>query len=279
MPNWIYQQPFPLIAFLLITVSVLCSLVGLYLTRSLVLPRLRFHDGVNDAVGGAVQAIGVFYGVTVGLIAIGVWTSYGNARDIVSREAVAAYTLHNNISSLPDPPRTRLRDLVRCYVDVIVNDWPKQKDGDEIGPEDAGHITEIRRIMGVTEPATDGEKVRYSAAVQALNRLVEQRRLRIDANDTRIAGVMWSVILIGAAISIGIAYLFRIEDARLHGAIVTLMSAFLGLVLFMIVINDRPFLGSGLIQSSSYEFVAKAMWDDCCGIESPAAVAPGDCDG
>ena len=54
--------------------------------------------------------------------------------------------------------------------------------------------------------------------------------------------MMWAVIWVGAVISIGVAYLYRIEDGRLHSILIALMAGFLGVVLFMIVINDRPFL-------------------------------------
>ena len=46
--------------------------------------------------------------------------------------------------------------------------------------------------------------------------------------------VMWAVILGGGtAISIGVAYLYRIDDPRIHSILVALMAGFLGVVLFM----------------------------------------------
>ncbi len=165
------------------------------------LPHFKHHDGANEAVCGATHAIGVFYGVTVGLIAIGVWTKYENARDIVSREAMTAYTLYTNVASLADPPRARLQQLVREYVEAIVDGWPRQMAGEKVPRTNTQRIAEIRRTLNAIGPTTEGEKVRYNAAVEALNRLTEQRRLRIDVTDTRLSGVMWSVILIGAGIS------------------------------------------------------------------------------
>jgi TctA family transporter len=66
---------------------------------------------------------------------------------------------------------------------------------------------------------------------------------------------MWAVIWIGAAISIGVAYLYRIEDAKIHAILVFLMAGFLGIVLFMIVINDRPFFGAKGVSSDAYKLV------------------------
>lgn len=69
------------------------------------------------------------------------------------------------------------------------------------------------------------------------------------------------VIWIGAAISIGVAYLYKIDDARLHVILVALMAGFIGVVIFMIVINDRPFSGSNGIQPHSYQVVLDKLID------------------
>lgn len=66
---------------------------------------------------------------------------------------------------------------------------------------------------------------------------------------------MWAVIWLGALISIGVAYFYRIEDAKLHAALVVLMSGFLALVLFMITINDKPFYGYVSIPPTPYQLI------------------------
>ena len=71
MPIWAYQTSPLLLGLLMVFVIETGSLIGLVLARRFLLPRLHFHDGVNDAISGAVQAIGVFYGITVGLIGVG----------------------------------------------------------------------------------------------------------------------------------------------------------------------------------------------------------------
>ena len=93
MPIWAYQMSPLLLALMMVTLIETVSLIGLFLTRRFILPHLHFHDGVNDAISGTVQAIGVFYGITVGLIAAGVWTTNSSASDLVSREASSIATL------------------------------------------------------------------------------------------------------------------------------------------------------------------------------------------
>ena len=74
-----------------------------------------------------------------------------------------------------------------------------------------------------------------------------------------LSPVMWSVIWIGAAISIGVGYFFYFEDTRLHAIMIALMAGFLGIVLFMIVINDRPFVGDFSLSPGSYQLILDTL--------------------
>src|SRR6266404_9460676 len=105
-------------------------MIGLVLARWFVIPPFHYHDGANDAVSGTVQAIGVFYGITVGLIAVGVWNTHSNASDLVSKEASSISALFRDVSGYPEPTRTELRSKVREYtVFVIEQAWPAQEAG------------------------------------------------------------------------------------------------------------------------------------------------------
>src|SRR6201991_212347 len=130
MPVWLYEVP-PRIAALITVIFVeVIALIGLVLVRRFLIPRLHYHDGVNDAVSGTVQAIGVFYGIPVGLIAVAVWNTNANASEMVSREAASIAALYRDVSGYPSPLRDGLRVKLREYtVFVIERAWPAQMKG------------------------------------------------------------------------------------------------------------------------------------------------------
>ena len=259
MPLWVYDISFAPLALIMVVGIEVIALAGLVLVRRKVLPRLHFHDGVNDAVSGTVQAIGVFYGITVGLIAAGVWNTYSNAGDLVSQEAVAIGSLYRDVSSLPEPVRTALRAELHDYtVAVIEQDWPAQQ---QMQTPNASTLVldRLQAALMSFEPASTGEQARYAETLSAFNHLVQQRRLRIDAVRGSLSPVMWGVIWIGAAISIGVGYFFYFEDVWLHAIMIALIAGFLGIVLFMIVVNDRPFAGHLSTQPDSYQLVLDTL--------------------
>lgn len=282
-----YRLPAMVIAVLVLATTIAVACGGFELARRFLKPHIVPHEGINDAFSGALGAIGVFYGVTVGLIAIDVWQRHANAEDIAAREAAAIQVLYlmvkSDIGAIPgtapsdagsahegtksSETKDSLPLLVSDYLQqVVCFSWENQKEGAQPKSEDWKKLRDIRREILKTEPAKDGQKVRYDATIRSINHLSELQRLRSDAANDRLSWVMWMIIILGALMSMCVAYLFHLENSKLHLLVVGLLSAFLGLVLLMILLNHRPFLGpAGLdhwpflggvgVDSQSYEDV------------------------
>ena len=263
MPTWLYEVSPPIAALVMVTFIECVSLIGLVFVRRLLIPRLHYHDGANDAVSGTVQAIGVFYGITVGLIAVGVWNTNSNASELVSKEAAAISALFRDVSGYPSPLREELRQKVREYtVFVIEEAWPAQKRG-QGQMIDGGTmiLDDFQAKLYSFQAGNASQAALHAETLRGYNSLLEYRRLRIDAVGGGLSNVMWAVIWVGAAISIGIAYFFNIPDIKLHAILVALMGGFLAMVLFMIVINDKPFYGSVSISSDPYKLILERVID------------------
>jgi hypothetical protein len=254
-----YHIPPWLLATVMILIFEIFSLGGLLLVRRYVLPRLHFHDGVNDAISGTVQSIGVFYGITVGLIAVGAWTNYQNSLGLVSQEAAAIGVLYRDAGGYAEPTRTQLQTSLRDYTENLINvTWPAQQRG-QILSTNVAVVTDIQTTLLAFEPTTENQKIIQAETLSAFNNLVNARRLRIDAVRGELSPVMWSVIWLGAAITIAVGFFFFIEDPKLHMVLTGLTAAFIGIVLFVIVINSRPFVGGFSIQPDSYRVILDAM--------------------
>jgi len=261
MPNWIYSLPSWLLFVFMIAFLEAMSLAGLLVVRRFLLPRLRMHDGINDAVSGTVQSIGVFYAITVGLIAAGVWNTYSSTEDLVSKEAAAIGSLYSDLSGYAEPPRTESQTMLREYpVAIIEKAWPAHRQG-QLADEGTRILNRFQARLFAHEPVTEGQKALHTETLGAFNDLIELRRLRLDRVIGGLSGLMWFVIWIGAAISISVGYFYRIEDPKLHALLVGLTAAFLGIVLFMVMINDRPFAGAGGVSSASYQLILDKLID------------------
>ena len=263
MPIWLYEISPPLAALIMVSFIECVALLGLVFVRRHLIPRLHYDDGANDAVSGTVQAIGVFYGITVGLIAVGVWNTSSHAAELVSKEAVSIGSLFRDVSGYPSPIREDLRAKLRDYtVFVIEEAWPAQRIGrGQMINGGTERLDEFQHQLHSFQPANVSQSTLHAETLRAYNTFVEYRRLRVDAVGGGLSNVMWAVIWVGAAISIGIAYFFNIPDIKLHAILVALMGGFLAMVLFMIIINDKPFYGYVSISSDPYKVILERVID------------------
>ncbi len=256
---WLYELSPLRQALLVIAFVEFLSVAGLLLTRRYVVPRFHYSEGINDAVSGTVQAIGVFYGITVGLIAVGVWNTNTSSAELVSREASSIATLFRDCGGYPSPLREELRAGLHDYTVFIINEaWPAQQKGQDV---ERGRmlIDDFQTRLYAFSPANPSQIALHSETLKAFNNLLDYRRLRIDAVNSGLSATMWAVIWMGAAISIGVAYFYKIADPKLHAVLVVLMAGFLAVVLFMITINDKPFYGTVSISSDPYKIVLERL--------------------
>jgi hypothetical protein len=255
MPDFLFELPLVVTGPAIIGGLCLFALCGLLLVRHHVLPRLKIHVDDSQFSGSMVQCVMVFYGLAVALIAVSVSQTYSDVSKLVSGEATALASLYRDVSGYPQPIRTELQKDLRGYVDQVIHeDWPMQQHG-KIPGGGVALMNEFQTTLIGFEPASDGQKILHAEALRAYNNVVQARRLRLDAVGTGLPGVMWAVIILGAIIGLCSTFFFKVEDVRLHGILVTLLAAFMGLVIFMILALDQPFRGDIGIGSQSYQLV------------------------
>ena len=182
---------------------------------------------------------------------------------LVSKESTGIAALYRDVSGYPAPLRDELRGKLREYtVFVIEKAWPAQRIGKgQTLDEGTKIIDAFQDRLYSFEPATPGQNALHSETIAAYNRLIDYRRQRIEAVNRGLSDVMWGVIWLGAAISIGVAYFFKIEDAKLHAILIALLAGFLSLVLLMIIINDKPFYGYVSVPPDPYKLILERLID------------------
>ncbi len=238
-------------------VAALClfAVAGLALVRRHVLPGLRIDAADSEFSGAAMQAVMVFYGLAVALIAVSVWETYSDTEEIVSEEATSLAALYRDVSGYPDSVRPQLQSDLREYVRYVIEEaWPLQQRG-KVPSGGVEHMDRFQAELAGFEPVTEGQKLLHAETLRAYNQMIHARRLRLDAVNTGLPALMWAVIVAGALIGLSSAFFFRVEDARLHGIQVLLMAVFIGLVIFMIFALDRPFRGDLGLRADPYQLI------------------------
>jgi hypothetical protein len=247
----------PLIVVGPVIIGFLCgyAVLGLLVVRRYVLPRLRINDDDSNFSSAMLQAVLVFYGLAVALIVVSVWQNYSDVGKIASQEATAAAALYRDVTGYAEPARTELRKQLRDYLDEIIHqEWPMQQRG-QTSNTGVEMMNRFQAVLDSFEPVTEGQKILHAETLSAYNQLIQARRLRLDATHTRLPNVLWFIIIVGALIGLTTSFLFKIEDVWLQGIQVVLLAAFIGMIVFLIFVFDRPFRGELGVQPDSYQLV------------------------
>jgi hypothetical protein len=257
--GFLFDLPLLLSGPALIGVLVGISILGLNWLRKAVLPRLRFGESDGDFCTAMVTSIMVFYGLATALTAVNVWETYVRVEEITKQEASSLAVFYRDVSQYPEPIRSVLREEIRAYTELVIRQsWPLQRRG-RIPTEGIKTMDQLQSTLVTFEPVTEAQKALALETLSAYDRMMEARRLRLDSVERRLPGVMWLVVILGAFISVFSAYFFPVLDARVHRAQISLLSGFIGLVIFMILALDRPYRGDLGLKATPYEIVYEQL--------------------
>jgi hypothetical protein len=265
---WIYDYPNWLLGIGTVTVFVVISLLGLVASRPLVRWLLGGVPVHNDIVSYVFAGIGVFYGLALGLIAVATWEDFTGVDDLVGKEAASLAALYRDFDGYPPPLRVRLETMLRDYTRFIIEkDWPAHRQGG-IREEGTILLDEVENILMSFEPTGEREKIVHTEVLRSLDSVVEHRRLRLQAVGTGLPASLWSVVLIGALLTIALTYLFWVENRGLHALLVGILATFIALLIFLTAAMDNPFRGEFSVSPDVFQEILD-------NVMKPAAATPG----
>ena len=93
--------------FFVLTVSffIIFSLLGALLFNNVIEKKLGLSDETNNIVATFLGLSGVFYGITLGLIAVGTFENFNKTAEIVNNESSALSALYQDVLMLQQPKK------------------------------------------------------------------------------------------------------------------------------------------------------------------------------
>ena len=252
---WIYDLPNWLFGTLTLAVTAAVGLGGLYATRRWVRRVHGDRHSHNEVVGYYLGAVCVFYGITLGLLAVATWQTYTDVGTRVGEEAAAVGALYRDVASFPDQNRAELQSNLRQYARQVIDvAWPQQRRG--IIPQDEGVIlSALQRDLSRFEPVTESQKIIYAEAYRGLIQIAELRGRRLQSVNDGLALPLWVVILAGAFLSVAVTWFFDMRSQSMHLWMTVFLSALLGLLIYLLGALDNPFRGEISVGPEPFEIV------------------------
>jgi Protein of unknown function (DUF4239) len=258
---WLYNIPSWALFLLVVGLISTISIGGCLLLRDKFDVWLGLDEHSNDIVGHFLAFVGVFYGLILGLVAVGAWDTYNSADGYVQDESARLAALYRDVSQLRDPYRAPLQMAVRLYTwEVINKEWPEQQTG-ILPSAGEGAMSKIAEKLFAV-PTTDSQsQIVVTEAASQFNKLVEARRTRVQSATAAIPGSLWFVLGIGTLIVLMMTWLLRINNKRLDIIINLLTGTMMGTVLAFIVAMDNPYRGEISVSSESFQLIYERLME------------------
>ena len=245
-----YLSPLELLAVCLIP-PMLLSVLGLYLFRKGF--SLRFLNQSHDVTGPFFTTMGTVYGIFLAFVFTATWEAFSTTSANAVQEARYLRDLYFVTSAFSQPIQGELQQVLRAYRDSVVNDEWKCLEKGEASPK----TTQLQRKIGQAylriKPANENEKVFLDTSIQYLTKMTNLRASRIDDASSSLPPFLWLVILVGAAATIGLSYLFEAQNFWLQVLLTILLTGLICMTFYIIIDLDFPFTGGTSVSPEAFQ--------------------------
>jgi Protein of unknown function (DUF4239) len=264
---WLYDISTLSLFALVVGVLVAISLAGALVMRKRFDTWLGLSEETNDIVGHFLAFTGAFYGIMLGLVAVGAWDTFNGASAATEREASALVALYRDVTMLPGPHDGRSQVLLRAYAWRVINrEWPDQRVGQN--PTSAERaIDALGAEIATIKISNPTQQINVAEAIKQYNNVLEARRARIQSTQGGLPSSLWYVIIAGGLINIVMTWLLVIKNEHLDLLVNLLMSGLLGSVLAFVIAMDNPYRGELSVSADPIVMVYEKVMDG--GPEEP----------
>ena len=258
MINWLHDASVLMQAAFLSGASVVLMWFGIIFIKPILRLLLKHQADTNGVVGNTISAFSMFYGLLLGLISVATYQNYSNLSDNVTREASIVAALYRNFSAYDPPAREALQEALRAYVRTTIDeDWPTQMQG-KVPTGGSDRVNLMYSKLTAYEPQRISQQLLHAEALRQFNTFVEVRRTRLANIAGSIPGVLWYVVLMGAALNILLFWMFDMRFL-VHMILGGIVAFFLGMRILIIVNHATPFRGDVTVGADPFAAVYDSM--------------------
>jgi hypothetical protein len=214
-------------------------------------------DPVNESHNGALSpfltCVGLVYGALLGFVIVVAWEQFSSAEANVSNEASTVITMYRQTVGMPVPEQTQMRVLLRKYTDAVAGPEWRNAIRARTGTETARDaLNEMYRVLGSDQSSVASSPISQKFLDQ-LTTLASQRNQRILDAKPRIPGLLWTGLLFGGIVLLGLGGFMRLGSLRAHFGLLSAVAILLGLLLFIVYWLDHPFGNELGVTSEPFE--------------------------
>ncbi len=244
--SWILSS-----SLVVIPITVLTLVILLFIRKTVSLASLRRH---HDVAGYMFSIIGVLYSVILGFTVINVQERYNKADETVDIEATMIADLYRDAAYFDRASLASIRTNLRKYVEYVIhNEWSKPSDQTRRIQANAYLQAIWKSYESVDIMQNERSKIWYEQTIVKLDRLMNARLAREFYSWEHLSSMMWSILILGAVITISFMFFFGLENLRIQMLMTALLTIYLTFMLYLVFSLDHVFQGPVHVTPKAFE--------------------------
>lgn len=245
------ELPLWLLALIVVVIPSLIAMFGPFVVRQLF--DIEAIAANNEVAGFKFATLGVVYAVLLGLAVISVWEKFADADAAATEEAAALVAVDRLAGGFSPAEVEALRRAVGAYAhSVVSDDWPAMATGKRAA-KPLETLNSLYAVAIAIVPSDERGAVLLETLLTQLDRVTEARRTRLNLADGILPDMIWLVLSIGAALTVGFTFFFGLENLRVQMLMTGMLALLIFLALFVALSIDHPFTGPAAVEPTAIE--------------------------
>ncbi|HEY4017902.1 MAG TPA: DUF4239 domain-containing protein [Pseudonocardiaceae bacterium] len=202
----------------------------------------------DDAASRVFTVVAGLEAVLLAFVLITLFDGIGAARSGSYQEADSVVAVYWDANLLPQPASTEIRKLAVSYGQTVVDqEWPAMQDGMSVSDIGKAQLGKLHDAIASFVPTTYPEEDRQTQLTNDLSAVYQAREQRISAAMTRVNPLIWTALIVGAILSVGLTCLFGGEKLLIHVIIAAMLAGTVTVLLFATFQLQDPYSGAARI--------------------------------
>ena len=198
-------------------------------------------EGHNGALSPFLTCVGLVYGALLGFTIVVGWEQFSSAETNVSNEASTLITMYRQTVGMPGPEQAQMRVLLRKYTGAVEGPNGTTRYARALEPKARETRSTTCTGFSAAERADVASSPISQKFLDQLGTLASERNQRILDAKPRIPGLLWTGLLFGGVVLLGLGGFMRLGSMRAHLLLLGAVAVLLGLLLFIVFWLDHPF--------------------------------------
>ena len=231
--------------------AILFAVIGVLATRRMV--RVHVREGHNDVLVPLFLTAGVIYAVLLAFMVIAMWETYDNAKANVAEEASLLVPMYRQAEDFSPDTSVVMHQLIRDYAEGVLDQWDRFTKT-ALGSTSARiTVDNMIYLFGTMVPATASRQIVDTQFFATFSQLMEDRNKRLLQASESLSWIMWVAAIGGGVVTVGMAFVLYMDKPAPQVVMVSVLSALIGTLLFIMMVLDKPFLGPMAIAPEPFE--------------------------